>query len=150
MDKVLEDYVSFETAKLLKEKGFQEDTRFVWYEKLPYDLAIYPGTFNKPGIDLYFGTKETEHESPFNNKDKAKYIDGDVYCCPSLGMVMKWLRDVHNWYVDIRFNRYYQYYIPIVYNMSGNTEVLIEFEERPKHYEKAGEICVNYILEKLI
>ena len=55
MDKVLEDYVSFETAKLLKEKGFQEDTRFVWYlkekdfqedtrfvryEKPPYDFAM--------------------------------------------------------------------------------------------------------------
>lgn len=72
MAKITEDYVSFETAKLLKEKGFNE--------------ICYLG-YNKNGEYL-----------PTGNRCNSQIIQPDfcLICCPTLQMAMKWLREVHN------------------------------------------------------
>ena len=69
---ITEDYVSFETAKLLKEKGFDE--------------ICYLG-YNKNGE--YF---------PTSNRCNSQIIQPDFcfVCCPTLQMAMKWLRKEHN------------------------------------------------------
>ena len=144
---ITEDYVSFETAKLLKEKGFDVPTRFVWYEKLPYDLAIKPGTFNKPGIDLYFMSKTTEHNSLFDNKDKAGYIEGEVYSCPSQSLALKWLRKVHNIFI---------YIIPVEHGNCFSSHVLYNGIDKVLEgvgfgtYEEVVETALKYCLAKLI
>ena len=63
---ITEDYVSFEIAKLLKEKGFDE----------------YCGYYDKTGEYWDYKT--------FNHKGD-EYISA-----PTLQMAMKWLRKVHN------------------------------------------------------
>lgn len=68
---IAEDYVSFETAKLLKEKGFDE----------------YCGYYDKTGEYWCYNT--------FNHNGD-EYISA-----PTLQMAMKWLREVHNIYISI-------------------------------------------------
>ena len=63
---ITEDYVSFETAKLLKEKEFTHDM------------------FNPYQLYMPNGQLECWNESP-----------NDIYA-PTLQMAMKWLREVHN------------------------------------------------------
>lgn len=67
---ITEDYVSFETAKLLKEKGFDVYT-YTYYEDE-----------DNPNISLY-GSKAI-------NWNKTEFISK-----PTLQMAMKWLRKEH-------------------------------------------------------
>lgn len=71
MTNITEDYVSYETAKLLKEKGFDEDIARVVNEECEID---YLGSF-QPSL---------------------AYLHHTWYRCPTLQMAMKWLRKVHN------------------------------------------------------
>ena len=66
-----EDYVSFETAKLLKEKGFD----------IP--LNYYYNSDGRRGYATSYNWNQTTGDSP-------------DYSRPTLQMAMKWLREVHN------------------------------------------------------
>lgn len=73
---ITEDYVSFETAKLLKEKGFDADID-LWYNS---DGEIFH--LSHPDYNFAFVQ------------------------CPTIQMAMKWLREVHNIAVSVYvFNR---------------------------------------------
>lgn len=79
---ITEDYVSFETAKLLKEKGFNEQTRFC---------------FRGDGNILH------------NDESYVGYPG--YYPRPTLQMAMKWLREVHNIPINVLYNSvYYHHY----------------------------------------
>ena len=73
---ITEDYCSYEVAKLLKEKGFNEDC-YTFYE---YD--------NK---ELY-----REERIPCCNSRS------DDYAAPTHQMAMKWLREVHQLHISIK------------------------------------------------
>lgn len=74
---ITEDYVSFESAKLLKEKGFDERV-----------LSFY----TESGLEGYMfvlkATKNTEFDSGFISR-------------PTLQLAMKWLREVYNIIIDV-------------------------------------------------
>jgi len=74
---IAEDYVSFEVAKLLEEKGFNEAC-FAFYN--PEGMLI------QSGIRL--------------NNIQVGVVKGS-YSAPTLQMAMKWLREVHGLHVDI-------------------------------------------------
>ena len=69
---ITEDYVSFETAKLLKEKGFDEDISF-WY--------------NENGSEIFFQQK---YDIMYNWRVRQGL---KIYQCPTIQMSMKWLRE---------------------------------------------------------
>ena len=69
---VTEDYVSYEVAKLLKEKGFNETSNTI-------------GTYNNKGeFYLYW------HEKGYDHNRLSTW-----YSAPTLQMAMKWLREKH-------------------------------------------------------
>ena len=70
-----ESYVSFETAKLLKEAGFDEVCRYAYYST--WDKAVM-------------------HER--NNMLSPGYIS-----CPTQALAARWLREVHRIVVDANF-----------------------------------------------
>ena len=124
---ITEDYVSFETAKLLKEKGFDEKCSSVWRF-----------TSNSP-------------------KGKGKWIlysysmaDEDSICNPTIQMAMKWLRETHN--IDIIINvsskdesdnkRKYTYAIV--------SKWFVGTDNVKRTYEESCEAGIGYCLEKLI
>ena len=71
---IQEDYVSFETAELLKEKGFNEDC---------YTCYL---------ID------EIQH---YDYKSRNRDLIEGVISAPTLQMTMKWLREVHKLFIQI-------------------------------------------------
>ena len=123
---ISEDYVSFETAKLLKEKGFDECTLFS-YDK---------NGDNKDAL------------RPFLESE------GDVRR-PTLQMAMKWLREVHNYDISICLDSYVepydnQYYIVIRRRKDKYEEVSPCEKVYFDTYEEACEAGIKYCLENLI
>ncbi len=133
-----EDYVSFETAKLLKEKGFDANL-----------LVCYTpdGLFSRSyGIKMY--TNESE--------------DSAVECiCPTLQMVMKWLREVYGIFISICNGNHKKdnrdtstpdnvYYFFVI------TDDRAVYEEEKQclkefiSYEEAADAAIKYCLENLI
>ena len=125
---ITEDYVSFETAKLLKEKGFDEDIARVVNEECEID---YLGSF-QPSL---------------------AYLHHTWYRCPTLQMVMKWLREVHSLYLDI-VTSFSQDGICYTFSCSNTMDLIQGTKGTSYHeyqtYEEACEAAIKYCLENLI
>lgn len=117
-----EDYVSFETAKLLKEKGFNEYCYGYYYTP----KYITHGDFKQKNLELF----------------------PDSCSAPTLQMAMKWLREEHNIQIVISPynipNKTWSYYL------SKNFEVLTQHFYSFITYEEACEAAIKYCLENLI
>ena len=124
---ITEDYVSFETAKLLKEKGFDEDIARVVNEEGEID---YLGSF-QPSL---------------------AYLHHTWYRCPTIQMAMKWLREVHNYNIEIdtigQKSRNTLSWRSVIYNLEHDIECYRE--EDFKSYEEACEAAIKYCLKSLI
>lgn len=81
MATITEDYVSFEIAKLLKEKGFDE----------PCYMAYVP-THKE-----YMMRNDTGHSNSMH--------PADYYTAPTLQMTRKWLEKIHGIYLNIIYIR---------------------------------------------
>ena len=132
---ITEDYVSFEIAKLLKEKGFDEIC-FTWYTG--------KGKF-KQGKNTY----DDYHMNHFQDMDVAKCS------APTLQMAMKWLREVHKIHIQIWIleEKGYWFDIEKIINDQYKHKSLystgledIYFES----HEQACEAAIKYCLEILI
>lgn len=90
MTTITEDYVSFEIAKLLKEKGF--------YGKC---LSMYV----TPKWNSGNGDPNKAKIAP-HGRD-SNYYDGYMYQCeaPTHQMALKWLREVHKLYIEFVLNQ---------------------------------------------
>ena len=128
---ISEDYVSFETAKLLKEKGFDENCAAL------YNLRN--GEFRE---------KQTSYV--FNNSQWDSFITA-----PTLQMVMKWLREVHNLFIVI--DRHYFVVDKISHIASGfkysieiKTINTVYIHTNYESFEEACEAAIKYCLENLI
>lgn len=124
---ITEDYVSFETAKLLKENGFDEATFHDYDEK---------------GI-RWFEEVLVDHNS-----------QGGV-ACPTLQMAAKWLREVHKLFIFIStwlmHENSVQYYFEIREIKTDDFETLYDYtSEEVNSVEKATEMAIKYCLENLI
>ena len=151
---IQEDYVSFEVAKLLKEKGFDELTDLVWYEHPP---VCYHG---KPIMDYFYGGREKgtgiEVHFKFKNSDIIAEYHSGVYSAPTLQMAMKWLREVHglaiiikpNWHEGDMRNPCFWWY-EIWGLITTERDYSCEGLGRGT-YEKAAEEAIRYCLENLI
>lgn len=122
---ITEDYVSFEVAKLLKEKRFDE-----------------------PIFEFYIGNKDTIRYA--RNKDgfRLSELDGDFYY-PHITyqMAMRWLREEKNiiinvWYDGGDWNAEY-------YNNENENFYLIT-DCLCSSYEDAVEAALKYVLVNLI
>ena len=135
---IKEDYVSYEVAKLLKEKGFDEPCHY-FYE---YKRRLYND------MDKYFpsGMKNSDH-----NKEGNKGVSA-----PTLQMAIKWLREVHDVHIDISIYvitvDILKYNINVYYKKHKNDSMYLGIhltKECPK-YEEAVEVALKYSLENLI
>ena len=126
-----EDYVSFETAKLLKEKGFDDE----------YTSAFYDNRGILYFIDLL--------------SDLSRHPDNDADIAAStLYVAMKWLREKYSLEIYSYHNN------PTIYNSKWWFEIIeypnsvAEYEsgkdEEFDTYEQACEAAIKYCLENLI
>ena len=129
---ITEDYVNFEITKLLKEKGFSENTEHkIWY------------------VIKQFSTGCHWNSCTYKVGDTTREYNDD--CCipmPTLQMAMKWLREVHNLHVDIDPSE--GDWKPNIIELENwscvdNGEISI-----CNTYEQACEAAIKYCLENLI
>lgn len=129
MATIKEDYVSFETAKLLKEMEFNIETIKYWENE--------GGTTTIPSI--------CELSEPYSNS----YLGTHEYSCPSQSMAMKWLREVHN--IDIfpwKIGK--GIYSCAIFNSNTGQDLSSDKDFPSEKYEEAAEAAVKYCLENLI
>ena len=123
---ITEDYVSFEIAKFLKEKGFDEATFHEYSER---------------------GTRWFE-EVLINHNSQGGIA------CPTLQMTMKWLREVHHVFIDIDYDPHEfgdKPYFTLITNM--DTCSYYSGKHLPVNratYEEMAEAAIKYCLENLI
>lgn len=126
---ITEDFVSYETAILLKEKGFDEACKAV-YEK---------------------GILRINTLCDYYNSELSSYV-----CAPTHQMTLKWLREVHKIFVEpfvaIDLNGKYHYCFRLLNSickdiLDSKDLVRIDFKDS---YEEAVEEALLYVLKNLI
>lgn len=120
---ITEDYVSFETAKLLKEKGFN-------WECISYYVV------DEPNYVKYSFLEET------NSTWESR-------CCsaPTIQMAMKWLREVHNIAIETEWEHLWYAYIKPMTSKPSEEDY---YQCESSKYEEACEAAIRYCLENLI
>lgn len=136
-----EAYVSFETAKLLKEKGFNERLLTFYIT----DEAKKEGCFQLMAF--------TDDKIDNNHSDHC-------YLAPTLQMAMKWLREVHNIQIELNWdkgNQLYSFNIwkPGRYQPEISSLDLWRIYKDDNYlgewkYEEACEAALLYSLENLV
>ena len=129
-----EDYVSFETAKLLKEKGY---------------CNISNTLYNKNGEFI-------RYDVGLNNKGYSSIL-GEFYECPTIQMAMKWLREIYKLEVrstyDYDKDSWWGNINPMFEETDENSDTYqkaLGFDYQGKSYEEACEAAIKYCLENLI
>lgn len=136
MNQITEDYVSFEIAVLLKEKGFVGEReigcRCGFYEQ----NKEYPSQINLVYDDLNNSELECNECLRFTHQ-----------------MALKWLREVHKWSIQV---------FPVFDNLKWCYDIyelkIQKYQSRPNllsnvdydTYEEAVEAALKYTLENLI
>ena len=128
-----EAYVSFETAKLLKEKGFDESC-----EGFYVNSGVLSHTLSNANNSKWYGDKST-----------IGYISA-----PTLQMAMRWLREVHNLVIQteiIDFLEHGEVWLYTVIERKTIKKLTGRDEDFTEHsYEEAVESAIKYCLENLI
>ena len=143
---ITEDYVSFEVARLLKDKGFDEHCFCINYP-LPeggHHNIILPNLLNNSII-------------PFTDEYKFCRYKEDFITIPTLQIAMKWLREVHKVHIiaepclgegsepNLSFNRWFW----TILKEEGEYKPIRKIDEFST-YEQACEAAIKYCLENLI
>lgn len=123
---IKEDYCSYEVAKLLKEKGFNEPLR-CWYDNFQ--------NFHEEGVRM----SNTDCLPP-------------TIMCPTHQMAMKWLREYIKFFIEPYYVFPLGFLVDIKY-IDRKTPVE-EFEALRENsynsYEEAVETALKYVLKNLI
>lgn len=91
---MIEDIVSFEVAKLLKEKGFPQD--YNPYNSMVYNEEDYEREYEvqRMVLQTHLVKAGTLSNYPLSVPDPKCYA-------PTLQMAAKWLRAIHNIYIEV-------------------------------------------------
>lgn len=137
---ITEDYVSYETAQLLKSKGFDE-LCYACYE------------YFRSGVTMYSGW-------PFEYKGEPVHNTNDRVKCPTLQMAIKWLREKYNVHIEIRITNHslselidIPKYYWVLFDASKVTWMGESTANKPIAFDTPEEAYANaikYCLEKII
>lgn len=136
-----EDFVSFELAKKLKEKGFKEPC-FGWYYPSEVCGFDYRTT-------IVFNNSEYRGS---NYKDMlVSHKDEKHINAPTISQVLKWLREEKKIHIEVMFisptpNRV-KYYIT---NIGGDRSFMDVSDEHYETWEQATLAGIGYCLDNLI
>ena len=130
---ITEDYVSFETAKLLKEKGFDEECIGYYVDYEPNDVKY-----------SFMGETNSTWEPR-------------CYSAPTLQMATKWLREVHHYYIQVMLDSWacggHMGYYVVLQRTDNDFEMMLQDtvdEVFYQTYEEAYKAAIKYCLENLI
>ena len=150
---ITEDYVSFETARLLKEKGFPQE--YDIYHSMVYNEEDYEDEYEvqRMVLETKLVKAGTLSSYPIGVPEPKCY-------CPTLQMAMKWLRIEHNIHIEphiVRTKCSYGYmpnYIDLKELKQHFPFDEVDFSNADKYvcitYDKACEVALQYSLKNLI
>lgn len=149
---ITEDYVSFETAKLLKEKGFNEKCRYVW------ELHKANIVGDTDGISKVCSQIFMEGESSVDNSDIERVIEYngwskslyEAYLCPTLQVVRKWFLKKYNIFISVLFLEEYNGFGYLIENTLKKKYIATSEDSSYKEPEEAAEVAIKYCLVNLI
>ena len=132
-----EQLITFETAKLAKEKGFNIPT---WY------FYNYQNEIDEVCPEGFEGLKKEIWQTNFKNKDtflteKDSKYKVYQYSAPTQALLQKWLREIHN--IHLMLEPYYNEQQLLVYGfdlLTERTEEKTIVEKGFKTYEEALEV----------
>ena len=131
---ITENFVSFETAKLLKEKGFDVpcDSYYEWFES---NVTLYKG-----------------HVPEFSKSNINHNQFGDRISRSSQSLALKWLREVYNLHITIKpyITEEGIMYLFEIYKLEAEKFTLIKTKTGFEKCEEAAEFTIRYALENLI
>ncbi len=136
---IKEDYVGYETAKLLKEKGFDEYCRTIYNAGVFCSIASLDCRWNEGYGELI----EEKQNSDFGIYDNA-------ISAPTLQMVMKWLREEHKIEIRVIYDNEKLCWYGACNPMNEPSQILLGSGRKCKSYEEAAEAGIRYCLENLI
>lgn len=145
---ITEDYVSFEVAKLLKEKGFPQE--YDIYHSLVYNEEDYEDEYEVQRMMLETKLVKAGTLSSY----PIGVPEPKCYCC-TLQMAMKWLREIHNigifsfTYTHIEDRKTIHSYGTAIINLK-TYELMTDSYLSNDTYENAVETAIKYCLENLI
>lgn len=129
METITEDYCDFETAKLLKEKGFDGECRD------------------------YYNTEGHFYSEDFKSNWNHARGAITIFSAPTLQMAMKWLREVHGLFISIGNDDLdYNWQIFDVKNRTKDLDPTCLTDSYAGYikYELACTLAIKYCLEHLI
>lgn len=137
---IKEDYVSLETAKLLKEKGFDEKC-----------MSYYGHG------EFHLGSPKYMRSNTDRDGVACNGVPYDAYNAPTIQMAVKWLRDVHGLIISVNFTVHgWLCEITKVFRDSNGFIVNINHgigdDSLPycDEHEVSSETAIKYCLENLI
>lgn len=120
---ITEDYVSYEVAKLLREKGF-----------------------NEPCYTCYLNKELSHYDYVSTNFELIE----NVISAPTHQMVMKWLREVYNIVISIFPTIETDMIVREDYNYTIYKNRTAIYQNSSLTYEQSSEESIKYTLENLI
>lgn len=118
---ITEDYVSFEVAKLLKEKGFNERS----YGSYTEDSVFQEGYGKWNSTPIYIAA-------------------------PTLQMAMRWLREVHKTFISIIYENDGVFTANLKAPLKGVDCMIDNKHNCWLTYEEAAEVAIKYCLKNLL
>lgn len=131
----MEDFVPFEVAKKLKEKGFSCEYPFAMYNE---DGEFYP---------LYSSDKYYYEISDFDSRD---------FIAPTISQVLKWLREKKKYHIEFVGNACGYLFIVSDIPSEGGTDRYCSDYSGPNDggtwdkYEDCAIASIEYVLDNLI
>lgn len=136
----MEDFVNFELAQRLKEKGFTIPTKSIF------------GMYNEIGV-FHTLTTSADYDicdSGFKCRCYYDYDDFDErdFIAPTISQVLKWLREEKKLFIEISCN--YTDYFPTVRLLDSRQTDYIRGDVIYSTYEQAALAGIEYTLDNLI
>ena len=140
----MEDFVTFEIAKKLKEKGFKEEC-LLHYTNTGNFLSNSIDTYYRPNQELDY----SDFQECFNNGNSIGLVDA-----PTISQVLKWLREDKNIHiiVEISDSGWYFTVYPQIRWENGilkSDKYIMSFKHKPS-YEQAALAGIECAIDNLI
>lgn len=141
----MEDFVTYEIAVKLKEKGFKEKCIAYYWENINEHTPSFVVEDNMPDEGICIIDLLSEH----NKAEWSPFIDA-----PTISQVLKWLREKHATHIEISLGRNGWYFEIIQYEYYEEEKEygckLITISVINDSYEKAALAGIEYVLNNLI
>lgn len=152
----MEDFVTFELAKILKEKGFREKC-LLYYESTGGFYSNSIDTYDRPNQELDY----SDFLKCFNEGNSIGLIDA-----PTISQVLKWLREEKKIHIepciladadtdaDGKVINEFTYWSFSIMSIANGDMIYFEYEhiddKRFDTYEQAALAGIKYVLDNLI